>query len=203
MVSDALQNSSVHKKEVRFRIVYDAQNNKTKIYIHQRPVAQTLPSVYLFIIALQKVEALSQKGDPGESLLTGFFNRSKVYQSEEIFDIQGTFIQVIKGQTFQASVDSPTFADNTWRNLVETSSHRAKIRVVTLPGAVHDTSRSGDNLVVEFKDGRTNKNVDLRANLTTSTGSLNGSKVTNNTLPEAKLDAAARAKLNATPYCKL
>ena len=275
VVSDALADSSIHKKEVRFRIVYDSEDNKTKIYIHQRPVADPPPAVYLFIIALQNVQALSQKGEKGDSIagrgldtgrafpsnpvndqefmlleditdyksgfyfykasasdwelvtkgdgvvpvpadgsitkqklaqavldlinskeFTGYFNRTRVYKQGEIFDIQGTFIQVISA-TWQASVDSPTFADNAWRNLIDNSVHRTSVRALTFTGTVFNISKSGDRLLVDFEDGRTDKSIDIRANLNTSTGSLVGSKITDNTIPESKLDLAARTKLNS------
>ena len=198
VISDALGNSSIHKKEVRVRIAYDSRTNKTKIFIHQRPVSDPPPAVYLFIIALYKVESLSQKGEDGvdgDNLYKGFFNRNTIYKQNEIFDIQGSFIQITSA-TWQASVDSPTFADNIWRTLVTNSAHRTKVRVITLPGAIDDASRVGDNLALEFKDGRANKNISLLANLTTSTGSLIGSKITDNSVSESKLDAAARTKLN-------
>ena len=66
VISDALANSSIHKKEVRVRIVFDSASNKTKIFIHQRPVSDPPPAVYLFIIALYNVESLSQKGADGK-----------------------------------------------------------------------------------------------------------------------------------------
>ena len=66
VVSDALAGSSIHKKEVRFRIVYDGNANKTKIYVHQRPVSDPPPALYLFIVALYNVESLSQKGEDGD-----------------------------------------------------------------------------------------------------------------------------------------
>ena len=61
VISDALANSSIHKKEVRVRIIYDSVANKTKIFIHQRPVSDPPPSLYLFIVALYKVESLISK----------------------------------------------------------------------------------------------------------------------------------------------
>ena len=67
VVSDALATNSVHKKEVRFRIAYDSATNKTKIYIHQRPVSDPPPALYLFIVALYNVESLSQRGEIGPS----------------------------------------------------------------------------------------------------------------------------------------
>ena len=65
VISDALANSSIHKKEVRVRIIFDSASNKTKIFIHQRPVSDPPPAVYLFIIALYNVESLSQQGERG------------------------------------------------------------------------------------------------------------------------------------------
>ena len=289
VISDALANSSIHKKEVRVRITYDSTTNKTKIFIHQRPVSDPPPALYLFIIALTNVEALSQKGEDGKpgqdgapgrdgrdgrdgvggglalgrafpaspaaddefALLeditgykkgiyyydsttsdweiiavgdgsvgvpadgsitrqklsqavldiinskefTGFFNRTKVYKQGEIFDIQGTFIQVTSA-TWQASVDSPTFGDNVWRTLITNSAHRTSVRALTLNGAVFNVTKSGDKLLIDYEDGRTDAEIDIRANLNTSTGSLAGSKITDNTIPESKLDLAARTKLN-------
>ena len=242
VVSDALATSSIHKKEVRFRIVYDSTTNKTKIYVHQRPVSDPPPSLYLFIVALQNVEVNTIKGEDGapgrdgvgggidsgrafplnpvndqEFILledltnyksgfyfyntsasdwklvtkgdgvvpvpadgsitkqklaqavldlinskefTGYFNRTRIYKRGEIFDIQGTFIQVIS-TTWQASVDSPTFADNAWRNLLDNSAHRSSVRALTFTGAVFDVNIVNGKLVVDFEDGRQDKELTL------------------------------------------
>ena len=287
VITDALANSSVHKKEVRVRIKYNSTTNKTKIFVHQRPVATPPPALYLFIVALYKVDALTQKGADGKdgrdgvggsfnsgrafpsnpaddeefALLeditgfkkgwyyysqtaarwepfaigdgtvpvpadgsitrqklsqavldiinskefTGYFNRTRVYDRGDIFDIQGTFIQVIS-LTWQASVDSPTFGDNVWRTLINNSAHRTSVRALTFTGAVYNVTKSGDKLLIDYEDGRTDAEIDIRANLTTSTGTLAGSKIaplsihgTNiagGTMGEDKLLTALRQKIN-------
>ena len=66
VASDALANASIHKKEARFRITYDSTTNKTKIFIHQRPVSDPPPALYLFIVALYNVKTLTIRGGRGD-----------------------------------------------------------------------------------------------------------------------------------------
>ena len=104
MISDALANSSVHKKEVRVRIVYDANTNKTKIFIHQRPVSNPPPALYLFIIALYNVESLSQKGADGkdgrdgrDGDAGGALNKGRAFPASPAADDEFALLEDITG----------------------------------------------------------------------------------------------------------
>ena len=235
VVTDALANSSIHKKEIRFRVTYDIKTNKSYIRIHQRPVNDPPPALYLFIVVVQKVIVKGVAGRKGEKggFPTGeifpvdpkngdvfgltvdivgydfgvyYFNETlndwknlsgislatdaeyaagsdilaptvdqvkgsiqtiedmldllghqfhgrlvttRIYKSGEIFDFDGTLIQVRDGETFQASVDATTWNDSTWKGLVDirTGALRTKLEVLTFPDALTFVSVVGNTFV--------------------------------------------------------
>ena len=204
VVSDALADSSIHKKEIRFRIIYDSGTDKTKIFVHQRPVADPPPAVYLFIIALQKAESLSQKGekgDPSDPQFQGRLVLSTIYTAGQIFDFDGTLIKVKAGQTFQASVDatSPTWSDTSWKALtdIRTGSLRTKLEILTPRDWITDIVPTGTTLVLK-RGNEADKIITPIANLSTATGSLALRQVPDNLFTEAKLATALRTKINAS-----
>ena len=112
----------------------------------------------------------------------GNLNFSTTYQAGEIFEYNGTQIQVKNGQTFRAVASgSLSWNDGTWKTLINQVSGglRTKLRPVSFIDALTTARISGNNIIF----GRANE-VDLTLALPVSSGGSGSVDITGKDLIE-------------------
>ena len=134
VVEDAREQEDEFKREVRFRLQYDADANISYLKIHQEPIAQESSSpIYLFIAYLLKEEVLSikgEKGDVGASTFEELTDTPLSLDANQLVAVNasGTALEFVpKGVTgatdFTGLSDTPaTYPSGTTLRLVSTNS---------------------------------------------------------------------------------